>query len=205
MNYLKILIPVVAVLVIGESIILLSGITKKEEVANTKVGNIPTVSTEEATPSSVVTDPDFNLVFGYSGGSQMKVSQPSVVEVNLLGKNTRAVDSLNLYVKYDPKSFDIDNLTFDPKLPKPTFSKVSTAKGMVVVNFLISEAAGMEIAEGDSLTLVRFDAVPKTVGDFSFEISTGNGTNESATMFVENATAKVLPYSGSKLTVKVIK
>ncbi|MFA5828287.1 MAG: hypothetical protein WC841_02925 [Candidatus Shapirobacteria bacterium] len=197
MNYFKILVPIAAVLVIAESIILFSGLAKKNLVVTPPGGDVALI------PSEVVSNPDFSLVF--AGESQMQAGKPSMVEVNMLAKNERSLDSLNLYVKYDPKSFDIDSLTFDPKLPSPTFSKVSTTKGMIVVNFLISDTQGMKLAEGDVLNLVSFEATPKVVGDFSFEVSTGNGTNESATMFVENATAKALPYSGSKLTIEVIK
>lgn len=197
MNYFKILVPVAAVLVIAESVILFSGLAKKNQVVTPPGGDGANV------PSEVVSNPDFSLVFG--GESQLQVGKPSMMEVNMLANRERSLDSLNLYVKYDPRSFDINNLTFDPKLPSPTFSKVSTIKGMIVVNFLISDTQGMKLAEGDVLNLVSFEATPKAAGNFSFEVSTGNGTNESATMFVENATAKALPYSGSKLTVEVIK
>jgi len=204
MKYIKVLIPVVAVLVIAESVVLLSSISKRAKVT-TDLSQ--TILTPGETPTVSVPgdeEVDFNVVFG-TEQVQMQVGKLSKVEVSLLAKKTRSVDSLNLYVKYDPKVFNITNLTFDSRLPKPTFSKVSTAKGMIVVNYLISEAAGMKINEGDSLALIKFDATPKMVGDYSFEISNGNEANESATMFVENATVKALPYSGNKLTVNVTK
>jgi len=204
MKYIKILVPIVAVLVIAESVVLLSSIEKRAKIT-TDLSQI--VLTPKQTPvasTPIEEEVDFEVVLG-TEQVQMQVGKLSKVEVNLLAKKTRSLDSLNLYVKYDPKVFNITNLTFDSRLPKPTFSKVSTAKGMIVVNYLISETAGMKISEGDSLSLVKFDATPKMAGDYSFEISSGNEANESVTMFVENATVKALPFLGNKLTVNVTK
>jgi len=204
MKYIKVLIPIVAVLVIAESVVLLSNIAKRAKVTTDLPRTVLTPAKTPTVSTPVSEEVDFNVVFG-TEQVQMQVGKLSKVQVNLLAKKTRSVDSLNLYVKYDPKVFNITNLIFDSRLPKPTFSKVSTAKGMIVVNYLVSETAGMKINEGDSLALIKFDATPKMVGDYSFEISSGNEANESATMFVENATVKALPYSGNKLTVNVIK
>ena len=109
-------------------------------------------------------------------------------------------------MKYDPTAFEITNLTFDKKLGKPTFSKISKDKGLLVANLYLSDPKGLSIvANEDVLKLMGFTVTPKKAGSFSFEVNTGNGRGESVTMMVENGTAKVVPFSSNKLDVNVTK
>lgn len=195
-NVVTLLIPVVAVVVILESIVLVTGLTKKEsaEVVEQPV---------EVSVAPVKEISDFNI--SILGSYDMTLGKSYPIEVNAVSSVSKSLDAVNLYVKYDATAFEVTNLSFDSKLPKPTFSKVSKQKNMVVVNYLISGSGGLEVKGGEALALLKFDVKPLKIGSFSFEVSTSKDSKESATMFVENTTSKALPFSGSGLNVNVLK
>lgn len=187
-------------MVLIQSVILISKYNRKTpqlqgELDLTEVKEQPTVV-------KTVKDPVYQINLT-AKNSQLSLSQNSNVAVKLTGSSEHNVDSVNVYVKYDPEAFEVSNLKFGTKLPKPAFSKVSTLRGLVVANFLISDAKGLNLKKGEELAVMDFDIKPKKTGNFDFEISTGQEMKESATMIVENGTAKVLPFTSNKLTVTV--
>ncbi|MBP9817553.1 hypothetical protein KBC75_02220 [Candidatus Shapirobacteria bacterium] len=194
-KFVKTVLPIVAVLVLLESVIL---ITKNAGRVKDFIVNNPTptekVDKEVAFETQIVTNKE-----------TLKVGEVATVSVLARALNPMSIDSANVYLKINTKAFDISKLSYDDRLPKPAFSKVSTTKDMVVVNYLITEADGFRTEKDESMALVSFEIKPKVEGTFDLELSTGNEMKESATMFVENATSKVLPYSGDKLTINVVK
>ncbi|MCL4384673.1 hypothetical protein M1116_04415 [Patescibacteria group bacterium] len=204
---IKIAIPVVAALVIIESVVVLNNLTAKTKV--------PVQSPEEVEVASgaknpVVTPkvteaPQADMVFEVQNKS-MKQGQGYPVSLNMTTRKNYQIDSFDVYVKYDPTAFEVSNLTFDPKLGKPTFSKVSSNTGLLVANIYLSSPKGLAVnANQDVLKLMGFTVTPKKTGVFNFEVNTGNGRGESATMMVENGTAKVIPFSSNPLEVNVSK
>jgi hypothetical protein len=201
-NILKYLVPVVAVVVLLESLLLINNLRNKS------VNNNLTVKTGQSQlqgidPTTAVRPVSFDLAV--LGSPSMKLKTASTVEVQATALELKSLDSVNVYLKYDPAAFEVTKMVFDKRLPSPTFSKASTTKGVVVVNFLISDPKGVQVKQGDILSLVKFEAMPKKTGNFDFEISTGNEAKESATMFVENATSEILPFTSNKLTVNVLR
>jgi len=201
-NLIKILIPLIAVVVVFESIVLVTNLNKGVKT-NTDTTNQVTGS-EEAQSTSSETVP-LELVFE-TETKDMKVGKSYKVSVNLLGKEEKSVDGIDLYVKYDSELVDISNLLFSNKnLPQPAFSKASTLKDVVVANFLVSEKDGFLIKKDEVNNLMTFTVTPKKVGQMTFEISTGNDLKESVTMFVESSTGKTLNFSSNKLEVNLTK
>jgi hypothetical protein len=190
------LVPVVAVVVLAESIMVISNLT------NNKTANVPAVPT--AVPT-VVAEATQSAVYAVTvtGEKAMKLGQSGTVEVSATGNADESLDAVNVYLKYDPTAFDVSNLTFDKKLGTPAFSKVSQTTSLVVANFLISAPAGLKVGSGEALSLMKFSVKPIKTGDFDFEINTGSGGSEAKTMFVENGTSKILPFTANKLTVNV--
>jgi len=133
----------------------------------------------------------------------MVIGNEATISVTAKAVDDRSLDSINVYVKYNPAAFDVTAMSFGERLHSPTFAKASDVKGMVVVNFLISQKEGLTVAAGESLDLVNFTVSPKMTGKYDFEISSGEEQKESVTMFVENATSENLPFTSSKLTVNV--
>lgn len=201
-NLIKILIPLIAVVVVFESIVLVTNLNKGVKT-NTDTTNQVTGSDEVQNTSSETVP--LELVFE-TDTKEMKVGKSYKVSVNLLGKEEKSVDGIDLYVKYDPELVDISNLAFTNKnLPQPTFSKASTLKDVVVANFLVSEKDGFLVKKEEVNNLMTFSVTPKKVGQMTFEISTGNDLKESVTMFVESSTGKTLSFSSNKLEVNLTK
>ena len=192
-NILKLVIPVVAIIIIIESVVLVNDLLKKKQL----VTQVP-VPQNKVVVDNVKSSLD--LVFGTSS-KEMVIGKSYPVELNMISSMTKSLDAMSLYIKYDKTAFDVTNLTFDSKLPKPNFSKISTQTNLIVMNYLIQESAGYKVGVNNALALAKFNVKPKKAGSFTFEINTGIEDKESATMFIENATGKVLPFSSNKLTV----
>lgn len=189
-KYLMFLIPLVAVVVIVESIVLVSGL-KRDQSTNTPISVQPT-----KTPAVL------DIVF--SGKTSMVLGETSDIEVSVIGKNDYAVDSIDLFVKYDKSAFDLGDLTTGDILPKPNFSKISDKTSLVVVSYKIAEAEGFRIIKNEPLSLVKFKVTPTREGIYTFEVNTGDVNKESETMFVKTGRPiTTLPFSSNKLTIQV--
>lgn len=198
----KFLIPVVAVVVILESVLLLTNVSQQSETqSKITEGNEPTSQQTKVEPTMAPAVMD--MVFS-TKTTQMTVGKSYTVSLALMSKKAINVDALDLYVSYDPSAFDVSNLSYDTtKLPKPTFSKVSTQKNLLVENFLVTEATGVAFTQGEAVDVMTFTVKPKKAGSFDFKVNTGKESSESATMIVENGTVSVLPFSNSPLSVSV--
>lgn len=199
-NILKIAVPIVAVLVIFESVMVVSNLSNRQ--SQTVTNTVPTVAQISNKPE--VSETPIDLVFG-TDNKEMKIGKTYTVELNLLSKVDHSLDAVDLYVKYDQSAFKVENLTFGSKLPKPTFSKISDQKSLIVSNFLINEQGGLKIMANEIVPVLKFSVTPKKVGNFVFEINEVKDQKESATLFIENSTSKVLPFLSNKLNVKAIK
>lgn len=193
---LSFIIPIVAVVIIFESVMLVSNLN------NNKVTTVVPTKSVTATPVPIANA--FDLAF-VTPSQEMKVGKTYTVELNMLSKNVYKLDSASLYIKYDSKMATVSNLVPSTKLEKPAFIKNSTTTEMLVVNYLISDAKGWQLNQNQTETLLKFTVKPKVSGVMEFVIATGQYDRNSVTMFVENATAKVLPFSSNKLIVNVIK
>ncbi len=199
-NWVKKVIPVIAVLVLAESLMLILNINKVKIGKGEVVDN--STPTEGVKPTS--TEPIYMIELGATS-EEMTVGKAEKIEVKAKAEEDRSLDSINVYLEYDPSAFTVSGLTFDDRLPEPVFSKASDTKGLVVATFLISKDDGLTVNKDDELNLMSFSVKPLKSGDFTFKISTGNESKESATMFVESATSKVLPFSSNELSVRVTK
>lgn len=204
-NVLKYLVPVVAVVVLAESVVLISRL--KTQVTTPKNDETKVESMDRTPKEGSVTQPqkgnETYQISISSSKTSYKVGESGEVKVVMKGNVDKSVDSVNVYVKYDPSMLDIKEMMFDKKLPVPAFSKVSTLRGLLVANFLISDPKGLTLKSGEELTLMSFNMKALKKGVHNFEISTGKEMKESATMIVENGTSKPLTFSSNKLTINV--
>ena len=161
-------------MIIVESIMLLSGASKKTEVENkVEVAPIEEVKNEEA----------LNFEFQKEEGKVILVMK---------AKKDMAIDAIDLYIGYKGvKIGEVNNLD---ELPKPTFSKVSLEKSLVVFNYLISESDGFLVSQGQEVKIAEINYILKSGENAEFLI-------DSKTQVVETGTAKVLPFSSQNLIV----
>ena len=129
-NIIKFLIPLASVVVIIESVVVISNIasTKKVKVASSVSESNLVAVIPEIKPMESSGGVQASMVFEV-GNRAMKVGNSYPISLNLTTKQDLQIDSFDLYIKYDPSAFDVNSLSFDKQLGKPTFSKVSTDKG----------------------------------------------------------------------------
>lgn len=199
-EYIKYLIPVVAILVIIESVILVDKLTSRrteviELAPDTLVENeIVTEDQEESV---------MELVFEVND-RQMEVGQSYVVNLSAVAKMDKSLDAVNVYVNYDPTAFEVSDLTKGEMMPEPIFMTDSEKKkGLLVANYYVNQAGGFKINKGQELSLLSFEVTPLKKGSFELEINAGNTDKESVTMFVESMTSKILPYGANNLEIEV--
>ncbi len=188
---IRFLIPVVAVLVIVESVVLVTGALKRNrEVVQDK----PLVADEESRLIQMGLD---------APKSSIAVGEKLPVNFRLVSTKDLAVDAFETYIKYDPTAFEVSGLSFNNDLPAPAIAKISRQKGMIIVTYLVDEARGYQLKSGVEVMLASFNVTAKKAGSYDFEITTSTGEQGSASMVVENATSKVIPFDGSSLKVNV--
>jgi len=200
-NILTMGLVVVAVLVIIESIILVDKIT------NTGTGSQLSLIDKSVTPKAEVVNPDLTMSLRSDKG-EVGLGEPVKITVNLTDKSTHKIDGIEVYVKYDLSAFDIIDMEYSDRLPKPDVAINSTKKGLVLVNYLISTPADGFVLDANELKLLSFMAVPKKAGDFNFEINTDQQSSESVSIVAEHAlngsVPKSLPLASNPLTIRVI-
>jgi hypothetical protein len=192
-----VLIPVIAVIIIFESIFLVSNLEKKSDstVVET-VTQVPTITTTEQKEETNA----FELNFS-TDETQMKIGKKYKVSVNVMPKNNVNLNALDLYVKYDPTMVTVSSLTSSKNLQTPSLIKVSDKKNIIVVNYLFSDENGTVFTKNTEETLLTFTVIPKTTGSSYFEISTGDNEGDSVTMFIDRNTSKNLNFISNKLEV----
>jgi len=172
------LIPVVAIVIIIESVIFLGRSTKKLGPQLLKVGsNIP-------------------VSLNWKADKEVVIGKSDEVILNMTTKKDVAIDAVDLYIKYDPSQVSIEEIVVDKSFVKPSFSKINPEKGLVVVNYLVSAPKGFELKTGTGIDLAKLKVNYLGEGEVSFEVGEG-------TLVVENGSAKVLPFNSSGLIVKV--
>ncbi len=196
---IRILVPVIAVIIIVESIVLVSSLEKSTKM---------TTVVDKATPTVTVIEEEkvnsFDINFS-TDETQMKIGKKYKVLVKLTPKDNYDLDALDLYVKFDPSMVNISNLVSSKDLVTPALIKVSDKKDVIVMNYLFVDKDGMAFAKDNEMTLLTFNVTPKIAGLSSFEISTGDSEGNSVTMFVDKNTNSGLFFTSSKLEIELIK
>lgn len=195
-NVLKYVIPIIAVLVIAESVYLVNSLISSKDSVSKVVDIVGQdyvdETSEEKVVLSVVSDSE-----DYSVGSEVTVN------VLMVSKEELLADAINLYVSYDPAMTELSDLAAGEGMPKPTFEKISDKKNMVVMNYYI-EDNGLAFEPGEGRILATFKAKILKAGVLNFDLSTGIEDKDSATMIVENSTSEAVPFSVSNLRVEVL-
>ena len=194
----KILIPIIAVIVVIESIILVSNLDKSNTggVANQSSQLSPVLEKE-------VDNPVVDFVFA-TDTKEMKVGKSYEVVLNLVAKKDFNLDGLEAYINYDSQLLTVSKLAQGTALPKA--DKLENMSGMVKSIFFIeTPKEGYAVKTGEIVKVLSFAVTPKAVGVSTLELGTGNEGKQFVTMVVENTTSKQLPFSGNKLEINATK
>lgn len=182
-NTLKILIPLIAILVVVESIVFISKLNSPIPKTTGSVALKPSTLQPVTLSWDVLTN-------------DASVGTVGEVPLVLTSDKDVFIDAIDLYIKYDPSMVVVSEATTSKAFVIPSFKKVNPEKGMVVMNFLVSEATGFKLAKGAKVEIARLKVNYTKEGKTEFGLGEG-------TLVVENATAKVLPFNGSKLVINI--
>jgi len=192
------LVPVIAVVVIFESVMLVSSLEKN---------NTSTMVVNNVTPVVTVVEKQkvnsFDVSFSIDE-TQMKIEKKYKVSVKLMPKDIYNLNALDLYVKFDPDMVEVSNLVSSKDLETPVLLKVSDKKNVVAMNYLFADKEGAPFNKDREVVILTFTVTPKTAGNSSFEISTGDSDGDSVTMFVDKNTSEGLFFTSNKLDVELI-
>jgi hypothetical protein len=200
-DYLKYLLPLVAVAVIIESVVLITGMEdrKVEKMPIEERSVVESGMVKEGVPEG---EPMVSLSFA-TESRMVEVGKDYKVEVNLTALKPVALDSLELYMTYDPEAFEISGLTTENDLPTPAFAKISDKQDLVVVNYMVMEEGGFVMDRAQVSPLMAFNIRPLKTGSFDLGFATGQDGETSVTMFVGNESGQALPFSVNDLNIKV--
>jgi len=200
---IKFLIPLIAALVVFESIVLVTNLDKgtktNTNTTNTVVNTATTSATVEPTQEPVA-----EMIFD-TASKDMKVGKSYKVNLNIVAKKDLMVDGIETYVKYDPSLVTVSGLVSNDKLPKATISKIDVQNGIIKNVVLIDAKTGYKLVSNEISPILSFNVTPKKVGLADFEISSGNDNKEFVTIIVENTTSKQLVFSTNKLEINATK
>lgn len=199
-NLIKILIPIVAVVVVIESVILVSSLNK-----GVTTGDVSQEVTKEITKTEVNNEPAADFIFE-TETKDMKVGKSYKVDLNLVGKRGVNLDAMEIYIKYDPKKITVSKLASSDKFPEMSKSSgVDSKTGLVSSMFLWGLGEVGSIKSDETNSVLSFVVTPKVEGKTEISLVTGSTDEKSVTMIVENPTSKVLSFLGNKLEINVIK
>lgn len=202
---IKILIPIVALIVVFESIVLVSSLSKSNSkvVINEENQDIVDSSSEGERGEEVVAD-----FIWETDSLAMKVGKTYSVTLNLLSKKDLILDSIETYVYFDPKLVSVTNLvTNGDEVGEELKSGIDNKNGIISSILWSGEKTGVgfETKTGESVEVLTFKVTPKSEGKINFNLSTSKEDNKFASIIVETNTVKSLTYLSSNLEINVTK
>lgn len=179
-NLFKVIIPILAIVVVWQAINLASSL-----ISGPKVVTNTQVETPKMEAPAV-------LDMFFAAPLAMEKNKTYDVALQLLPKDNKSTDSLEVYLPYDSSLVKISDLTFGPKMPRPTFSKIGSQT--VVANFLVSEAGGLKLEKGVETQVLKFKVTPLKDGLFKMSLAKN-------TLVVEASSHQALPFTVQELNI----
>jgi len=201
---IKILIPVVALIVVFESVMLVSNLDKNTTETDNLTEEV--IGEEQTAEQKAVEEPVADFIWE-TDNLEMKVGKTYKITLNLLSKQDLMLDSVETHIYYDSKIVTVSKLETNKKIGealKPT--GVDNGKGSITAILWkdVGEAA-YEVKDGEMTNVLSFVVTPKLEGKIDFDLSTSMTDGRLATIIVDSNTAKPLAYFSNKLEINVIK
>jgi len=197
-NIIRTFIPIIAVIIIFQSVMLVSGLEKNNKTTQ-NLNQTTEIKNDEITVNNFL-----DLVF-LTDSKEMSVGENYKIDLQALVKEKSTLDAIDIAIKYNADNLEITELVFDKNLPEPFIGQIIKEEGIILVKYLIETKQGMTFNVNDVVSLVSFNVKAKMIGSFELEIATGNEDKKFATLFTETASVKALPFSSNKLEINVIK
>ena len=203
-KYLKIIIPIIAVLVLVESVVLVNSLeSQKTQRQISYKPEIIEVDKDVPEVSKVANNEDVTIKLEAEKASVV-VDQLSFVDVMMSTTVSKSFDAVSVYVEVDTQKVALERVEINNSMPKPIVAKISKKGNVALVNYLISSPSGYRLTAAGSVALARIYFTPLESGKTSFKIM-GEGQSEAETMLVETGTSKVIPFNSGDLSVSILK
>jgi len=200
----KILVPVVAVIVIIESVMLIPSLGGNQADSNTD----KTETSEAVSEAEQERLPVADFVFS-TDSKEMKVGKAYKVVLSLAGKEDFATDAIETYVAYDPKMVTVSALAQGKDLPEKEVLKADNNAGLISAVFLVdvSNKDGYQVKLDEVKEVISFMVTPKAEGEFSLTLveKEEGETGKLVTVLPETGTNDQLPFNTNTLDVNAIK
>lgn len=193
---IKFLIPLVAVVVVFESIVLVNNLEKNNSAVTSE-------NVEENTPTEVIEEPMVDFVFS-ADSTEMQVGKTYKVTLSLLPKESKVIDGVETYISYDVDGLKVTSLKSDANLPKAEVSEVDSESGMIS-NMIVIEDEGLSLVADEKVDVLTFSVTPKVEGQYTLKLTSGEVDKDHASLVVETSTSKSLGWTGGELNINVIK
>lgn len=199
------LIPVVAVVIIAESVMVVSGLMKKNDENSVETSSYVSQN-ETKNEEKVVEDegsPKANFVFSVDS-SDMQVGQSYTVALDMLPKENFSADAVDIYMSYDSSAFDVSSLKEGLDMPKATSMRVSDKRNIILANFWFTEVEGYAFEADKPMNVLSFVVTPKKSGSYEFLINKKDselGISRIVTTEKDSDQVSSLSFSSDKLTV----
>ena len=198
---IKILIPVIALVVVFESVMLVSSLDKKtvkNDGLTEEVSKNPESDNKIEAPTPVA---DF---IWETDGLEMKVGKTYNITLNLLSKKDLVLDSVETHIYFDPKLVKVSKLSTNKELGEELLGKVDDKLGSIS-SILFNEGKVFESKEGETVKVLSFMVTPILEGRAEFELSTSMADKKFATIILETKKDKSSSFLSNKLEINVAK
>lgn len=197
-EWIKKILPFVAVLVILESVLLVMSLNKNKQQHQ--------INVEVDTQEQVTKKDESKLsLFFVENSKEMQIGKKYKVTLVLQSKEDLNISGTEIFIKFDPNMVTITNLVSNSELDKPEFIKVSEKKNVLVSTILSRSKDGMKFIKDSKVNLLSFDITPIKEGKTVLEIGTGDSDGNSVTMVVDKVTNRAIPFVSNELDIKLVK
>jgi hypothetical protein len=156
---MKWLIPALALLIILESILV---------VKNTPIGKSQ-VADKLPLPQS--TQPQKEAEVSLQGEETASLGETSRMGVVLLAKETLMLDGVDVYINYDPDTVEILGIDPSDKFSYVARNWIEPEEKRILISLVEPSAMeGVEVADGEEVSLAVIEFKPLTAGRTEFEI-----------------------------------
>lgn len=192
----KVLIPILAVVIIVESILVVSRLDRSKPV-DVIIPEVDDELTEEIVELRQI-EGKASFVFSVED-QNIEVGDKKRVTLEILPKEDFNLDAMDLYVGYSADSMEVSGLLEESGL-KATSKRVSEKTGMVLANFWFMEEGGYKFEAGKSVKLMSFMVEPRTAGVYELSMVE---TGDEVTKLVSSVGDEVVTYgfSSEKLVI----
>jgi hypothetical protein len=196
---IKMLIPLIAVVVVVESIVLVSNLDKK----TLTVDSVP-LETENISKVEEPNQSAIDFVFK-TENKEMKIGKPYEVSLSMIGKKDVDLDGMEIYIKYDPIKVEISKLNVDSNLPKlDRLTKIDNKEGLVSSVMLWDAGKKYSIKTDESNSILSFVVTPKIKGETEISMLGDAEGNKYSTLLVESVTSNKLLFLSDKLEINAV-